>query len=531
MKKSKGKKKIIKRVIIIAVIIILLALCILPRIFAQDALPTVNVIQAVTGDVEEVLDTSGMVASGNTKTYFSPVNAKINTCDVQVGSIIKKGDKLLEYDMDDLQKQYEQATLQTKATNYGNQAQIEVSNKSAANASQAATEIGNLQSKISAKEAEIAALQEQLTNASSADAGNAEKIANKIASLKEEATKISKKKIEAQSKIDSYLKKEADGTITEKESRKLSDLQSNMITWGQREVDIQAELEGLSGDSTDSTSVSGIQSQLEALNVELQTLQGKLAEQEAMKESSESAVMNGSQKAQLDAQDQIAKYDVMSAEELLEKAKGGITADFDGIVSAVTAVSGATSAQGEQLFTIAQADDIKIDISLSKYDLEKVKLNQSVTVTIAGTEYKGTVTKINRIAETNDKGATLVKAEVHVNNPDDNIIIGIEAKVKIDIDSAKNVVLVPVQAINSGQDGNFCYVVEDNKVVKKPVTTGVTSTKYVEVKKGLTQGEKVITDVGTGIEEGKVVIASEQENQVMEAENADKKSKDAEETK
>lgn len=517
MKKKQGKKKIIIRIIVIVIIIFLLGLCIIPNLFKKEALPSVNIVQAVTGDVAEVLDTSGTVSSENTKIYFSPVNAKISTCDLKVGSIVKKGDKLLEYDMDDLQTQYEKASLQTKATNLGYQDQIEKSNKSAAQASEASEKISSLQSEISAKEAEIESLKGQLPTASNEEA------AKKEASLKKEAIDISKKKIEAQAKIDAYLKKEMNGSITEKEKEKLKALQADMVSWNKREVDINAELTALSTSSADASAVSPIQSQIEELTAQLQTLQSKLAEQESIKASSESSVINGSQKAQLNAQQELAKYDSMTAEELLEEAKKGITADFDGIVSAVTAVKGATVTQGAELFTIAQSNSIKVDISLSKYDLEKIKENQTAVITIAGKEYKGTVTRINRIAEKNEKGATLVKAEVRVDNPDNDIFIGIEAKVKINIDSVKDVVVIPVQAINSAKDGDFCYIVEDNIVVKKPVTTGVSSTEYIEIKDGISQGDMVVIDVGNGVEEGAKVLTKEQNNKVMKEQTEDSK--------
>lgn len=512
MKQKKGKKKIITRIIIIAIIVILLGICILPRLFAKTPLPTVNVVQAVTGDVEEILDSSGMVGSENTKSYFSPVNAKISTCDLKVGSVVKKGDKLLAYDLEDLQTQYEKATLQTKSSNYDSQAQIEASNKSSAAAGEASNQIASLESQISAKEAEIESLKSQIAGES-----DGETASNKIAKLNKEAADISKKKIEAQPKIDEYLKKVEAGTITDKEKEKLTSLQADMVTWEKREVDINAELATLTS-STTSATASPLQTQLEEATADLQTLEGDLATQKSVKETSENSVITGSQKAKIAAQEELAKYDQMSAEELLEQAKGGITADFDGIVSAVTAVKGATATQGGELFTIVQSDSIKVDISLSKYDLEKVKENQTATITIAGKEYEGTLTRINRIAETNEKGATLVKAEVHVNNPDDSIYIGIEAKVKVNIDSAKDVILVPVQAINSGKDGDFCYVVEDNVIVKKMVTTGVSSTELIEIKEGIEQGDMVVTDTGTGLEEGSKVLPKEQENEVMKDE-------------
>ena len=68
--------------------------------------------------------------------------------------------------------------------------------------------------------------------------------------------------------------------------------------------------------------------------------------------------------------------------------------------------------------------------------------------------------------------------------------------------------LLPVEAVNIGKDGSFCYVVEDGKIAEKAIETGVTSDSYVEITKGLKAGDQVIRDIGSH-EEGDRVVAVE----------------------
>lgn len=69
---------------------------------------------------------------------------------------------------------------------------------------------------------------------------------------------------------------------------------------------------------------------------------------------------------------------------------------------------------------------------------------------------------------------------------------------------AKNVPILPVEAVNIGKDGSFCYVVEDGEIKKKEIETGVTSDSFVEIKSGLKEREQVLVDIGNHNEGDKV---------------------------
>ena len=158
--------------------------------------------------------------------------------------------------------------------------------------------------------------------------------------------------------------------------------------------------------------------------------------------------------------------------------------------------------QSSKLMKVENSEEVRVTISLSKYDLEKVALNQKAEVVIAGNTYKGTVSKINHMAEKNDSGSRLVTAQVHIDNPDENIYLGIEGRVTIYAEKAENVLVVPFSAINTDQDGDFCYVIKNGIVEKRQIKIGLTSEDSMEVLEGLEEGEMIITDSSQGIEEG-----------------------------
>ena len=97
-----------------------------------------------------------------------------------------------------------------------------------------------------------------------------------------------------------------------------------------------------------------------------------------------------------------------------------------------------------------------------------------------------------------------------IDNPDEDIFLGVDAKVKIYAASAKNVVTLPVEVVNIGKEGSFCYVIEDGLVTKRNITTGISSEDYVEITDGIKEGEEVIADLGDYTEGMEVQAVPEQ---------------------
>ena len=240
---------------------------------------------------------------------------------------------------------------------------------------------------------------------------------------------------------------------------------------------------------------------------ELADLQSQLESQKAIAEA-DSATLSKEAKAQMQTNNNLAELEQKSLAELIQEGRNGISAEFNGVISDNQVVEGATVSQGMQLFTLQSIDDVNVNVSLSKNVYEKVKEGQKATITFAGQTYEGTVTKISRIATTGATGgnnqaatSTSITATVHIDNPDSNIFLGVEAKVSIHAAEAKDVVILPTEAVNIGKDGSFCWVCEDGVLAKRSIETGVTSDDCAEITKGLKEGEEVITDPGDN-EEG-----------------------------
>ena len=76
-----------------------------------DAGTVLEVTEVTRGTVQEIYNSSGVIESENTKTYYSPVTAPIKDCKAVVGQTVRSGDLLVTFDTTNLERDNEQAQL------------------------------------------------------------------------------------------------------------------------------------------------------------------------------------------------------------------------------------------------------------------------------------------------------------------------------------------------------------------------------------------------------------------------------------
>ena len=278
--------------------------------------------------------------------------------------------------------------------------------------------------------------------------------------------------------------------------------QSDLFTDGTEGSGQGAADQGSGSAETVSTSVdtSGIENAIEQASSDLADLQSDLATQKSIAEA-DSTSLTKEEKEKMRVTNNLTELDAKSAKELVEEGKKGIEADFNGVISKAAVQQGATVTQGMELFTLQSTDKVSVDINVSKYDYAKVKEGQTADIAIGDKKYTGKVTKISHLATTNEKGSTLISATVSIDQPDEDIFLGVDAKVKIYAEKAEDVVTLPAGVVNIGKAGSFCYVLKDGVITRQDITTGISSEDVVEVTDGIKVGDEVLEDLGS-LEEG-----------------------------
>ncbi|MBR5356209.1 MAG: efflux RND transporter periplasmic adaptor subunit, partial [Lachnospiraceae bacterium] len=203
----------------------------------------------------------------------------------------------------------------------------------------------------------------------------------------------------------------------------------------------------------------------------------------------QTSVLTSGQKENLEATKETSQLVCAHNVANLEIAKKGIVADFDGIVTSVSATEGSNVSEGTDLVTLDSTENIILKLSVNKYDIVNVEEGQKATVRIKNKDYTGTV---SRIARMTDKGSVGVGVEVTLDAPDEDLILGLEAKVKITSASKENVLRIPLDAIIEDETEKYVYVYNNKKAVKKNIEIGVKNDDYAEVVSGLTDGDIVV---------------------------------------
>ena len=200
-------------------------------------------------------------------------------------------------------------------------------------------------------------------------------------------------------------------------------------------------------------------------------------------------------------------YAALTPEELLEKGKEGMKADMDGVIASVDPLQTNTAAQGAALFTIASTEKTRVKIEISPDDYADMKIGATAQITVGDNTYEGTLTNVDKIAVQDANGSPVIGAQIHINDPDENICIGATAKIRMTVSEADNVLIVPTEVVNASTDGDFVYIIEDGVVKERPVTLGTASATHVEIVEGLEEGDMVVNDMSADIQEGMRAVA------------------------
>jgi HlyD family secretion protein len=209
----------------------------------------------------------------------------------------------------------------------------------------------------------------------------------------------------------------------------------------------------------------------------------------------------------------------------LDLAHTNIYAPVDGTVVSRNMDVGQTVAasfQAPTIFQIAQdLTKMQVDTNVDESDVAPIRVGQRVAFTVdayPGVIFHGEVSQIRK-APINVQNVITYDVVVKVDNTDLKLFPGMTANVKIITSQAANALRIPVAALRfrpatpapagaakggqprsasrprtpAGQTAQTVYVLEHGVPAGVHVELGITDGNYVQVLKGLTEGQRVIT--------------------------------------
>jgi HlyD family secretion protein len=190
-------------------------------------------------------------------------------------------------------------------------------------------------------------------------------------------------------------------------------------------------------------------------------------------------------------------------------ANATITAPFDGVVVSRSLDPGAyvTPGTSTPIVTVADLSQIAVNVNVTEMQIAAIRRGAPVKITVdayPGRTFHGSV---SRIAGGADQATRTVQVEIDIANPGHLLRPGMYATAELSAGEDKDVLVVPLAAMVNVGDQHFVWVVNDNKVSRRPVIVGRATGEVVAVTKGLSEGDQIVARGADLVREGQQVRA------------------------
>lgn len=152
------------------------------------------------------------------------------------------------------------------------------------------------------------------------------------------------------------------------------------------------------------------------------------------------------------------------------------------------------------LVVINQVNPVYVTFSVPEQSLPEIKRNMAAGVLkveafLSKNTKQTTEGELTFVDNTVDPTAGTIRLKATFKNSSKSMWPGQFVDVLLTLGTQANVVVVPSQAVQTGQQGQYVFVTKpDLTVESRPVTTGRTVESETVIEKGLEAGERVVTD-------------------------------------
>lgn len=484
-----------------------------------------DVVTVAKRNITATFDTSGTVSAKSEGNFTLVSGVKVTKVNVDVGSSVKKGDVLAEFDASSLNKTLsEKKSALDKAQKAYNDYKKSMSS--------AKGQLSSIDSQIAAAQAKVDALEKKANSQKSGSAGTEQK----------------NQAQQAQNNLSSLI---GDSSLAGK-------IIDNIVSSSKNLQEIKALLDKISG-ASDAGSISQIISSMGSMGMdstqyELAQAQLELASLKISKtaaqtqasgdlESVYKSIYESAQKGYdnvknsiealntgwIAAEDGIvSEVNIAEGETVEAKENTSLSSGFDisSIVSAVTSGGNISDIVGgffsaDETGIKVQYYPLEISFMLNKGDLSKVSVGKSVTVkSETGKELHGEVSyiaavatassgmDINSLLGTSSGSGSGIEARVTLDEADSGVIIGLDADVSIETEEKSGCLTVPVESIQYDESHAYVFVYDPSKKIinRKMVETGIFDGTYYEITSGISEGDIIVrTPVATMKDEDKII--------------------------
>lgn len=209
-----------------------------------------------------------------------------------------------------------------------------------------------------------------------------------------------------------------------------------------------------------------------------------------------------------EASDQI-RYDLEAARAgyqmaQLELSYTNIVAPIDGVIAARAVKTGNLIQLNSSLFRIVDNSRLEAVLNVPERDLATMKEGLAVRMTadaMPGQSFEG---RIDRVSPVVDAGSGTFRV-VTAFAGGEGLRPGMFGRIEVVYDQRSNALTVPRSALLQDAGETAVFTVRDSKAVRVPIEIGHLSGELAEVRKGLEEGEQVVTAGKIALRDGATV--------------------------
>lgn len=168
-----------------------------------------------------------------------------------------------------------------------------------------------------------------------------------------------------------------------------------------------------------------------------------------------------------------------------------VRAPVSGQLTSLTVQIGENKSRGERLGQIDSVDQYKVVAQVDEFYVSRVNPGQEARFSLSGQEREAVVTKVYPEIT---QGSFMVDLEFTGKTPD-NVRRGQTLQLELTLGASVESQLVPLGGFVQDTGGNWVFVLNDEgtQATRRDIVSGRRNNRYMEVREGLVEGDRVIT--------------------------------------
>lgn len=520
----------------LALLAALLAMGLVPKLNQQKALaaethdsvdeaPEVELVSPHSAPADALILPGSVQAISNTAIQ-ARTSGYVKTLLVDIGSRVKQGQLLAEIESPDADQQVAQAdadAVKSQATVGQSLAAVA---KSQAGVAQSQAELTRQRAAIKQAQAAYAGAQARLAQAVAARDQAEAKAAQSRQAI--ETQKANLAQAQAQAELAATTVKRYEGLLKEGFVSR-QDYDQAVATYKTTGATVQAAQSNIQSAQSDAKaseqSVRAAEAFIRSARSDAEAARSSIDAAQATARSVSSTVMAA--QADVDANRQNVSANRAAVQSSQANARRfevlrsflRITAPFAGVITSrnvdvgslvspgtLANVSSSTTTPNVGLFGIARVDKLKILVNVPQTDLKAIRPGESATITIRefpGQTFTGTVADSSGAL---DASSRTLLTEIDIPNPDNKLLPGMFAQVKLASEKGGSVLRVPSNAVMFGAGGTRVAVVgADNVVHFRVVMLGRDFGTEFEIVQGVAETDRLVSNPTDDLQDGQKV--------------------------